>query len=86
MIENIELEQKDLSSQENEPEKDLKLEDLLSQAEYCITQLENPQISLEDSFRNYEEGIKKLKACNEKVEQIEKKMLVISSQGQLEEF
>ena len=86
MIENIEFEQKDLSSQENEPEKDLKLEDLLSQAEYCITQLENPQISLEDSFRYYEEGIKKLKACNEKVEQIDKKMLVISSQGQLEEF
>lgn len=86
MIENIELKQAEPAGTENEPEEELKLEDLLKQVEYCIGQLENPQISLEDSFRYYEEGIKKLKACNGKVGQIEQKMLVIGSQGQLEEF
>lgn len=65
---------------------DLQLEDLLTQVEQCIEQLENPQISLEDSFRYYEEGIRKLKLCSSKVAQIEQKMMVINSQGDLEIF
>ena len=63
-----------------------RLEDVLLEVEKCILQLENPQISLEDSFRYYEEGVRKLKLCNEKVAQIEQKMLVIGAQGELEEF
>ncbi len=47
------------------PDQELRLEDVLAQVEQCIAQLENPQISLEDSFRFYEEGIRKLKICNE---------------------
>lgn len=99
MSENMKLKQTGQNSLENGLENDpennpdaetaeeeLRLEDILAQVEYCIGQLENPQISLEDSFRFYEEGIRKLKKCNEKVEQIEQKMLVIGSQGQLEEF
>lgn len=64
----------------------LHLEDVLMQVEQCIAQLEDPQISLEDSFRFYEEGIRKLKICNEKVDQIEKKMLMLNEHGELEEF
>lgn len=67
-------------------EKTEKLEDVIAQVEQCITRLEDPQVSLEDSFRYYEQGIAKLKLCNEKVEQIEKKMLMINSQGELENF
>ena len=64
----------------------LNLEEMLSQVNACISQLEDPQISLEDSFRYYEEGIRKLKLCNDKVAQIEKKMQVINSQGGLDDF
>lgn len=64
----------------------LRLEDVLTQVEQCIAKLENPQISLEDSFHYYEEGVRKLKICSEKVAQIEKKMLVINSEGELENF
>lgn len=66
--------------------RELPLEELLAQVNDCISQLENPQISLEESFRNYEEGIRKLKVCNEKVTQIEKKMQVMNQQGELEDF
>lgn len=66
--------------------KEEKLEDIIAQVERCIAQLEDPQVSLEDSFRYYEQGVAKLKICNEKVEQIEKKMLMISSQGELVAF
>lgn len=67
-------------------EKELRLEDLLSQVELCVEQLDDPQISLEDAFRYYEEGIRKLKLCNEKVARIEQKMQVVNQRGELEDF
>lgn len=79
------VEEKQLDSK-NQQAEELRLEEVLAQVEQCIEQLENPQISLEDSFRYYEEGIRKLKTCNEKVDQIEKKMLLINEKGQLEPF
>ena len=74
----------ELNTQESEQEDERKLEDLLAQVEKCIEMLENSQISLEDSFRFYEEGVRKLKMCNSKVAQIEQKMMVINGQGELE--
>lgn len=75
-----------MEEKEENIEKTEKLEDVIAQVEQCIARLEDPQVSLEDSFRYYEQGIAKLKLCNEKVEQIEKKMLMINSQGELENF
>lgn len=66
--------------------KEEKLEEIIVQVEQCIARLEDPQVSLEDSFRYYEQGVAKLKLCNEKVEQIEKKMLMISNEGELVPF
>ena len=48
--------------------------------------MESSEISLEDSFRLYETGMKKLKQCNDKIDKVEKKMLVINGQGELEPF
>lgn len=78
--------QEDLQPEEDngQTEDSLQLEEVLAQVEQCIAYLENPQISLEDSFRYYEEGIRRLRICNEKVDRIEKQMLVISNQGELE--
>lgn len=92
MNENIE---KNVKSEETKPQdadkgdtapEDQRLEDVLAQVEHCIAKLDDPQISLEDSFRYYEEGIRSLKICTAKVEQIEKKMLVMNQQGELEYF
>ncbi len=70
----------------SQQKEELRLEEALAQVEKCVGQLEDPQISLEDSFRYYEEGIRKLKICSEKVDQIEKKMLVLNERGELEDF
>ena len=43
-----------------------------------IDKLESGQGSLEDAFKNYEEGMKLVKSCNEKIEKIEKQILVLS--------
>ena len=79
-------EAKSHQDQEPETEENLRMEDVLAQVERCIAQLEDPQISLEDAFRYYEEGVRKLKICNQKADQIEKNMLVLSERGELEEF
>ena len=62
------------------------LEELFKEIEDILAKMEDKDISLERSFLLYEEGMKKLKRCSEKIDQVEKKMLVISEQGTLEEF
>ena len=63
----------------------LKLEELFAEIEDILEQMDDKEISLDKSFLLYEEGMKKLKQCNDKIDQVEKKMQVISEQG-LEEF
>ena len=59
----------------------LKLEELFAEIEDILEQMDDKEISLEKSFLLYEEGMKKLKQCNDKIDQVEKKMQVISEQG-----
>ena len=44
------------------------------------------KMDLDTSFALYESGMKKLKLCNEAIDKVEKKMLVLNEQGELEEF
>lgn len=67
-------------------QKESSLEDLFLEIEGILEQMEEKDVSLEQSFLLYESGMKKLKQCNEKIDQVEKKMLAINSQGELEEF
>lgn len=62
------------------------LEELFAGIEEILGQMDDKEISLEKSFLLYEEGMKKLKQCNDKIDQVEKKMLVIREQGELTEF
>lgn len=67
-------------------EKQSSLEELMTEIEDILKKMDEKEISLEDSFLLYEEGMKKLKLCNDKIDQVEKKMLVINEEGNLEEF
>ena len=55
------------------------LEELFEQLETILEKIEGKDISLEESFFFYEEGMKTLKQCNDKIDQVEKKMLVINA-------
>ena len=67
-------------------EKQSYLEELMIEIEYILEKMDEQDISLEDSFLLYEKGMKKLKMCNDRIDQVEKKMLVINEQGELDEF
>lgn len=64
----------------------MSIEENFVKLEETIGKLEQEEISLEDSFVAYNEGMKLLKKCNEEIDRIEKKVLVISEGGTLEEL
>ena len=62
-------------------EKEGTLEVTLLEIEEIIEQLQQRDISLEDSFSLYQRGIEKLKVCNEKIDAVEKKLLILNNDG-----
>ena len=67
-------------------EKERTLEETFALLDEKIAQLENSEISLEDSFRAYKEGMELLKDCSSKIDTVEKKMLQINQDGTITEF
>ena len=57
------------------------LEASFEKLEQIIGQLENPEVSLDDSFKLYNAGMKLLKSCNDSIDKVEKKILVLSEEG-----
>ena len=71
---------------ESQPEEELSLEEAFGQIEDVIARLEAEEITLEQSFQEYNRGMKLLQYCNEKIDRVEKKVLQISEDGGLDEF
>lgn len=62
------------------------LQDMLKTLDEQIRALESEDISLEDSFLVYEQGMKLIKECNEKIDRVEKKVLELNAEGTLQEM
>ena len=62
------------------------LEELFGQLEDTIQKMEKEEISLEDSFQLYQKGMDLLKQCNDKIDKVEKKMLILDEEGETHEF
>lgn len=53
------------------------LEKTFEQLESVMEELEKEEISLEDSFRLYQEGMKLLKECNDSIDKVEKQLIIL---------
>lgn len=62
------------------------LENAFLQIEDVIAHLETEEITLEQSFQEYNKGMLLLQKCNEAIDQVEKKVLQINEDGGLDEF
>ena len=62
------------------------LETVFEQLDEIVEQLEAEDVSLEDSFGLYHKGMDLLKVCNEKIDTIEKKMMILDENGEEHEF
>lgn len=69
-----------------EEKKELSLEENFDKLEELIEVLSDADVSLEDAFRAYSEGVTLLKTCNDQIDRVEKKVLVLSANGELEEL
>ena len=67
-------------------QKEQTLEEIFKEMEGLREALESREISLEDSFEKYKEGMELLKAAGEKIDTVEKAMLVLNDQGEADEF
>lgn len=61
--------------------KDLTIEETFEELEKIADNLEKGDLSLEDSFKAYERGMKLLKSAGEKVDAVEKQIKIISENG-----
>lgn len=77
---------KDKDTAVQEEERALSLEETLEQIEEVIARLETEEITLEESFQEYNRGMKLLQHCNATIDQVEKKVLQINEDGGLDEF
>ena len=71
---------------EEQTKQNVSLEETFEQIETIIKQLENPEVTLDDSFRLYQAGVEKLKMCNLLLDTVEKKMQVMQADGSLADF
>ena len=62
------------------------LEELFSEAEALIGRMEEPDLPLEEAFAAYEQGMKIIRTCNSRIDQVEQKMLVMNEEGELVPF
>lgn len=62
------------------------LEENFARLEELIGKLEQEDISLEEAFMTYSEGMAVLKQCNGQIDRVEKQVLMLNEAGQLEEF
>lgn len=66
--------------------KEITLEQTFEKIEEAISKLERDDISLEESFKIYKEGMKLIQSCNNKIDKVEKEVLKLNENGELDEF
>lgn len=66
--------------------KELTLEQTFEKLEAAIGRLEDEDVSLEESFKLYKEGMKLIQACNDKIDRVEKEVLKLNENGELDAF
>ena len=62
------------------------LETVFEQLDEVVEKLEGEDLSLEESFQMYHKGMDLLKICNEKIDTIEKKMMILDENCEQHEF
>ena len=69
-----------------ENEKTLTLEERFAHLEQIVARMEDADVSLDEAFELYKKGLDEVKSGNDMVQGMEKAMLVLNSDGQLEDF
>lgn len=66
--------------------KDFSLEQSFEELEKMVAALEDENITLEDSFKLYKDGMELIEKCASSIDSVEKKVMVLNENGGLDEF
>ena len=61
----------------------MSIEENFAKLEETLDVLASDEVSLEEAFAAYSEGMKLLKLCNDQIDKVEKKVLKLSQDGSL---
>ena len=67
-------------------EKKENLEERFDRLDQVIGTLEGEDVSLEEAFGLYDQGMKLIRRCNQTINEVEKKILVLDENGEKHEF
>ena len=62
------------------------LEENFAKIEAILSDSERSDISIEDAFNTYSEGVELSRKCDESIDKVEKKVLKLMEDGKTEEF
>ena len=62
------------------------LEEKFAKLDDTVKKMEQEDITLDESFRIYKEGMELLQYCSRKIDTVEKKMLQMNEDGTVSEF
>lgn len=66
--------------------KEMTIEESFAKLDEMVRKLESDEVSLEESFTLYEEGMKLLRDVNGRIDEVEKKIRLVEEDGSTEEF
>ena len=69
-----------------EAAQELSLEQSLEQLEQVMEELGSPELSLEESFVKYKQGMDLLLKCNQAIDKVEKELMILEENGISDEF
>ncbi|MBP3568820.1 MAG: exodeoxyribonuclease VII small subunit [Lachnospiraceae bacterium] len=75
-----------MAGKKKEEEKELSLEQSLEQLEQVMEELGSPELSLEESFAKYKQGMDLLLKCNQAIDKVEKELMILEENGISDEF
>lgn len=82
----LDMERNKEQTEQEQEQQELSLEEAFAQIEDVIAHLETEEITLEESFQEYNRGMRLLQHCNSAIDRVEKKVLQINEDGGLDEF
>ena len=78
------IKEKHVKIRKKEEEKKEGLEELFSHIDGVLARMEEENISLEDAFTLYQEGISLVKQCNERIDYVEQEIRILNKSGEEE--
>lgn len=70
----------------SENREEMTLDEAFLKLDEIVEALESSSITLEESFQKYQQGMELVKMCSEKIDTVEKKVLVLNEEGEAYEF